>query len=62
MTHNEREELMKRISEAWRQGYKQGIEDTVEEAEKAGCHEHVSVQRAVWNKLRHPFNGGEHAD
>lgn len=61
MTHNERTECQRRITEAWRDGYKEGVEDTLEEAEKAGCGDHVSVARAVWNRLRHPINGGNNA-
>lgn len=60
MTHNEREECMRRISEAWRNGYKEGVQDSIEEAERAGCADHVSVAKAVWNRLRHPINGGGH--
>lgn len=58
MNHNEREECQRRITEAWRDGYKEGIADSLEEAEKAGCAEHVSVTRAVWNRMKHPINGG----
>lgn len=58
MTQGEREECMKRITEAWRNGYKEGVADTIEEAEKAGCAEHVSVARAVWERIKHPINGG----
>lgn len=62
MTHNEREECQRRITEAWRDGYKSGVADSVEEAEKAGCGEHVSVARAVWNRLKHPINGNGGAE
>lgn len=58
MNHSEREEFMRRISEAWREGYREGVHDTIEEAEKAGCVEHVSVARAMWERIKHPINGG----
>jgi hypothetical protein len=62
MNNSEREEMIKRITEAWRQGYVAGMEDCHDEAEQAGCGEKISTAKAILGRLRHPIHGADNAD